>query len=395
MKDAMQVVLVAPNSETCEMILGLLSRVDALRIAEVSTTYQGAPQRVSEIAPNLVVVEMDSDPSQAISVVQMIVEANPEIAVLPASRVCDSSVILRVLRAGAREFLPLPAGIDELRDTIKRLVTRLDESLNGDGNKTSQIIAVTGASGGIGCTTMAINLGTTLARTMSHEVVLADFDLMLGSVDTCLDIIPDQTLQGIVQNVDRLDLTLLKRSITRHCSGLFVLPHPTAMEESAKIDPEALRRVLVLLGAAYPTVVIDTSKGLQSSDFVAFEMADIILIALQLDLTCLRNTSRLLHLFEQFEGFTQKVRLVLNRSGSFEGEISLKKAEETLKMPVSWHLPNATKIVQSARSKGVPIEAVAEGSKMHLAILEMAKGLRPQPAVEKVKPRRGLFAAFF
>ena len=61
---------------------------------------------------------------------------------------------------------------------------------------------------------------------------------MFGSVDACLDIIPDHTLQGIVQNIDRLDLTLLKRSMTRHSSGLYVLPHPVAMEDAAKIDPE-------------------------------------------------------------------------------------------------------------------------------------------------------------
>src|SRR5438477_271298 len=85
------------------------------------------------------------------------------------------------------------------------------------------------------------------------SLVLADFDLMLGSVDACLDIIPDQTLHTIIQNIDRLDLTLLKRSITRHSSGLYVLPHPVAMEDAAKIDAESLRRVLALLKSAFPT----------------------------------------------------------------------------------------------------------------------------------------------
>ena len=167
------------------------------------------------------------------------------------------------------------------------------------------------------------------------------------------------------------------------------------MEEAAKIDPESLRRVLVLLKAAFPTVIIDTSKGLQSADFVAFEMADVIVIVMQLDLTCLRNTARLLQLFQQFEGFTERVRLVVNRSGSHETEISLKKAEETLKMPVSWHVPNATKAVHAARAKGVPIDAVAAGSRVHLAMLEIAKGLKPVPTADEIKPRRGLFAAFF
>ena len=64
-------------------------------------------------------------------------------------------------------------------------------------------------------------------------------------------------------------------------------------------------------------------------------------------------------------------------------------------MPISWHIPNATKIVHAARAKGVPIDAVAAGSRVHQAILEIAKGVRPIPAAEEVKPQRGLFAAFF
>ena len=117
-----------------------------------------------------------------------------------------------------------------------------------------QIITITGASGGVGCTSLAVNLGTTLAKSSPHEAILADFDLLFGSVDACLDIIPDQSLQGIIQNIDRLDLTLLKRSLTRHSSGLYVLPHPAAMEEAAKIDPESAAGALLvtLLKAALP-----------------------------------------------------------------------------------------------------------------------------------------------
>jgi pilus assembly protein CpaE len=329
--------------------------------------------------------------------IQAIAQSNPGTAVLPASRVRDSSIILSAIRAGAREFLPLPAPPDEVLQTFDRLLNRREDSQAPAAAKPRgpQVIAVTGAAGGIGCTTIAVNVATTLAKTAGQEVVLADFDLMLGSIDACLDIIPDQTLQGVVQNVDRLDLTLLKRSMTRHASGLYVLPHPVAMEDAAKIDPEALRRVLALLKAAFPTVVLDTSKGLQSSDFIAFEMADLILMAVQLDLTCLRNTARLLQLFQQFDGFSDRVRLVANRSGSHETEISLKKAEETLKVPILWQIPNATKIVHTARAKGVPIEAVAPGSRIHQSILEVTKGVKPSSPDPDAKTKKGLFAAFF
>lgn len=395
MKESIQTVLVDPVDESRAGLQALLGGVASVWLAEACPAYSGAPRRVAEIAPSLVVVNLDADPAQALNLLQALVQTHPGLAVLPVSRVRDSSLILQAVRAGAREFVTLPADPADLAVTLDRLVVHRRDGAKAQAPKGPHVIAVTGAAGGIGCTTLAVNLATTMAKAAGQEVVLADFDLMLGSLDACLDIIPDQTIQGVVQNIDRLDLTLLKRSMTRHNTGLYVLPHPVLMEEAAKLDPEALRRVLGLLKSAFPTVVIDTSKGLQSSDFIAFEMADVILIVLQLDLTCLRNTARLLHLFGRFEGFTERVRLVVNRGGSHESEISLKKAEETLKMAVSYQVPNATKVVNLARAKGVPIDVVAQGSRVHQAVLGIAAGLKPAPAAAGAQGRRGLFAAFF
>jgi pilus assembly protein CpaE len=198
----------------------------------------------------------------------------------------------------------------------------------------------------------------------------------------------------VLQSFERLDATLLKRSITRHASGLYVLPRPQLLEDIAKIDPETLQRLLGLFRATFGTVVIDTSKGLQSSDFAAMEIADVILVVVQLDLTSLRNTTRLIALFQQFDGLVDRVKLVVNRAGSNDTEISPAKAEETLKMPISWQIPNATRIYQAARIKGAPIADVAQGSRPHQVFLEMARSLRP-PANEAAKPRRGFFAALF
>ena len=88
-----------------------------------------------------------------------------------------------------------------------------------------------------------------MAKDPSRSVVLVDFDLLLGSVDTCLDIMADHTLLDVAQSIDRLDLTLLKRSMTRHASGLFVLPRPIAMEDVARIEPEAWAELQRNIGA--------------------------------------------------------------------------------------------------------------------------------------------------
>jgi pilus assembly protein CpaE len=397
MKDAIRIVLIDPNAETRQHLQRLLGEVGEACVAEVCAAYQGAVRRVSEIRPDLAIVVLDHDPKQGVGLLQTILQNSPEVVVLPASRARDSSTILSAIRAGAREFLTLPSGVEELRESFSRLIVRREEPPAAGASRGPQVVAVTAAAGGVGCTSVAVNLATALAKGASHEVVLVDFDLMLGSVDACLDLMPDGSLHDVVQNIDRLDLTLLKRSLTRHASsGLYVLPHPAAMEDAAKLDPEVLRRVIALLRSAFPSVVIDTSKGLQSSDFVAFEAADLIVMVVQLDLTCLRNTARLLHLFEEFDGLGDRVRLVANRVGSHDSEISLKKAEETLRKPISWQVPNATKVFHAARAKGVPIDAVGPGGRAHQAILEVARAVRPFPTVEEAKkPRKGLFAALF
>jgi pilus assembly protein CpaE len=392
MKDLIRVVLVDPIEESRGAIQRLLGSLGSLWIAEVFSDYRTAATAVPELNPDLCLVNLDSEPSIGVELVGTLCQACPDAVLLPASATADGTLILKAIRAGAREFLALPAEAGELLETINRLFRNRESSTIASVNG-PQTIVLTGAAGGVGTTSLAVNLATCLAGSRQGETILIDFDLMFGSVDACLDIIPSHTLINVVQNLDRLDLTLLKRSMTRHASGLYVLPHPVALEDSAKIDPETLKRLLGLLKAAYPTVVIDTSKGLQTTDFVAFEMADLILVVIVLDLNCLRNTARLLSLFRQFEGMADRVRLVVNRAGSVESEISAKKAEETLKLPISWQIPYAVKPFQTARVRGVPLSEVAAGSRPHQAVLEIARSLRPGD--ESDKPKKGLFAAFF
>jgi pilus assembly protein CpaE len=393
MKDVIRVVLVDPIEETRNSLERLLGGMSEIWLAEVFNGYQDTARRIGDISPELTIVTIDHDPVQAIELIGDVARINPAAVVLPASRSNDSALILRSIRAGAREFLMLPTGPAELLDCLTRLI---HDRAGSSGTKVRgpRIITVTGAIGGVGSTTLAVNLASILASTKQYEAMLLDLDLIFGTIDACLDITPNHTLTNVLQNFERLDLTLLKRSITQHPSGLYVLPHPVAIQDVAAVDPATLSRLLGVLRAAFSAVVIDASKGLQSTDFAAFEMSDVILVVLQLDLMCLRNTARLLSLFREFEGLTERVKLIENRAGSSDSEISLKKAEETLKMPISWRIPEARKLFQEARIKGMSVGDVAKGSRPHQVLLEILRGLWPALEDES-KPRKGLFAAFF
>ena len=125
------------------------------------------------------------------------------------------------------------------------------------------MIAVCGATGGVGTTSLAVNLGCALAANAKNSVCLVDLDLSLGDADVFLDTIPDYTLVDVAQNVTRLDFTLLKRSLTKHSSGLFLLPRPVQLEDAAHVTPEDLQRMIGLLKATFTHLILDLVEGLQ------------------------------------------------------------------------------------------------------------------------------------
>jgi pilus assembly protein CpaE len=396
MKDKVRVVLVDPKARSRQDLQRQFAAVGEVDLIEVCHAYQAAIKRIAALVPDLAVVVVDDDVEQSVHLIETLSASHPGVVLLPAGSDHNAELILRVVRAGAREFLPLPATSPDLVAAVRRLRPQAAVTDDCRGPRGPQVVAVTGAAGGVGCTALAVNLATSLAKLSRRDTVLVDFDLLLGSLEESLSVIPDNSLEVVVRNLDDIDPGLLKRWLPRHPCGLYVLPHPVAMVDSARIDVPALRSVLDLLKETFDTVVIDTSKGLQASDFLAFEMADVILVVVQLSLTGTRNTLRLLQYLRTFGELGEKVRLVINRVNSPLSEISLRKAEELLKTKADWQVPNATKLFRPARTLGVPIDEVDDGagSKAHQAILDIARELHPYPA-EPARPKRRLFTSFF
>jgi pilus assembly protein CpaE len=158
-----------------------------------------------------------------------------------------------------------------------------------------------------------------------------------------------------------------------------------------------------MLKVAFDTVIIDCSKSLHESDFIAFQMADLILMVAQLDLNCLRNSARLLKLFRDQGDLSEKVRVVVNRSGSHFNEIGVKKAEEVLRCELLFQLPNDSRTCSEAMKRGQPIEVVAPRSPICKGLLEIAASLRMptrdgaanENTITAGVSRRGRFAALF
>jgi pilus assembly protein CpaE len=282
-----------------------------------------------------------------------------------------------------------------LEELIKALA-RLQRGSN-NGSRTgsevaprpeSMVVAVLGSRGGVGCTSIAVNLGASLAQVPGSSVALVDLDLALGDADVALDLTTDYTLADVAVNVDRLDMQFLKRSLSKHASGLSLLPHPVQIEDASLIREDHLQRVIGLLRASYTHLVLDLSKSFSPNDVTALRMADVILLVAQLELSSLRNVVRLLMTLSNDQALAGKVQVVLNRVGS-ESDISLKKAEETIGKPIYWQVPNDARTVTEARNQGVPLLQFAPKSKLQHSFQGLANLLTGKEKTAAVKEKKG------
>jgi pilus assembly protein CpaE len=374
MSNVLRIALVDPNDGSRESLKAMLLGMDTVWLEADCSRYEFFPDVIEQTGPDVGVVALDADPDRAIELIQRLSSEAPETAILAASENTDGHQILRTIRAGAREFLTLPLGNDDLASALDRVSQQKFGSTDG-GARSCEVIAIAGATGGVGTTSTAVNVGCVLAEDTRNSVALLDLDLALGDADVFLDSIPDYTLADVVQNVSRLDIQLLKRSLTKHSSGLYLLPRPVELHDTLAITDESLRKVIGLLKASFTHLIIDLSKTYSAVDMAAIENATRVILVTQLDLPCLRNVVRLMMSFEEIEGLHSKVEIVVNRAGLDSGQISLKKAKETLGREVFSLLPNDYRTMVEVRNNGVPLITQAPKAAITIAIRELASKL--------------------
>jgi len=354
MSNVLRLVIVDPDDASRDALKSSLLSIESVWLEAECSRYSFFTDVVEQTNPDIAFIALDSDPEKALDLVVKLHETAPDCGILVASSSTDGNLILRAMRAEVKEFLPQPLKFEDLvaaLDRVKR--QRFDGS--DPQSRGSSVVAVAGATGGVGATSLAVNLGCWLATDPANTVVLVDLDLCLGDADVYLDVIPDYTLADVSQDITRLDFTLLKRSLMKHDSGLYLLPRPIQLEDIELIKPDDVSRVIGLLKATFTHVIIDTSKSYSALDMVALSMANDVLLTTQLDLPCLRNIVRLMMSFGEINGLKDKIKVVVNRVGRDASQISLKKAEESIGAEIFWQLPNDYRVMIEVQNNGVPL----------------------------------------
>lgn len=398
MRDVQRVAIVDPADETREPLRNLLLGIDSVWLEAECARYEFFFDVIAQSAPDVAIICLDSNQDKALQLIGQVSVDVPEMPILAVSGRNDGQAILQALRSGAREFLTAPVQLEELLTAMNRLqavsIATTGNAAPGAGPVRvvdSKVVAILGSRGGVGCTTLAVNLGATLAKEPELSAAIVDLDLALGDADVALDLMGDYTLADVALNIDRIDMAFLRRSLCQHSSGVSLLPHPTQLEDCQLIREEHLQRLINLLRASYSHLLLDLSKSFSPNDVTALQMADEIYLVTQLELSSLRNAVRMLLTLNNNPELGEKVQIVVNRVG-IETDITVKKAEEILGKPVSWQIPEDARSVNEARNAGAPLLQQAPKSKVQQSVAELAAAISGKET-ETTKKSGGWFSS--
>ncbi|MHC5111187.1 MAG: AAA family ATPase [Planctomycetota bacterium] len=363
--------LVFNTVEECakDLRAGLMATPRAKIVAEVDEPAL-LPQAVSQFHVAAILVNIDPKPELVFPALTQIAEEHPEVAILATSTSTDGPLILKVMRLGAREFIPRPIDSDALADAIEKLAAQRVHSAE-DG----KLVTVMGASGGVGATFFATNLAVELAKLCEGSVTVVDLDYRFGQVATLLDIDPTFTLADLCDTPEQLEQQVLDRALVKHSSGVKVLSRPSSFAEADTMTAASCVALLSTLVQHNDFVVVD---GPNRSDIRArsvLDIADHNILLVQLLVPCIRNATRIMSGMRDNNDGVDKMMLIPNRLGRQSSDLSIEDASQTLNLDVFASVPDDWATVSGSINLGEPLMTQSPKSKVRVAIEEIAQRL--------------------
>ena len=335
----------------------------------------------------LLILELGKDVEREFQIVQSFSNLGTVREIFLTAPQQDPKVLVLALRAGIREFFPQPVNQQEVRQALENFKQRRDSGKdNIKAERTGKIINVVASKGGVGNTTIAVNLAVSLADPNRRQsVALVDMNLLFGEVPLFLDIKPSFHWGEVAKNITRLDAMFLMSVLHRHGSGVYVLPAPAELNGTHQLTPDIIEKLLTLMKSIFDYTVLDSGRTNDDIAISALELSDTVLVTCILSVPCLTNVNRLTRVLYDL-GFAPgaNLRLIVNRYLK-DTSISLKDAEESVRMKVSWTVPNDFRTTMSAINQGKSLSEVSMRSPVAHSIRQIAVDLSDKEIREEKK----------
>jgi pilus assembly protein CpaE len=346
---------------------------------------------IVRLKPAAAIITLGANSDHAIKFIQKLTSDAPKTAIISAAVNATPDLMLRSLRAGAREFLRLPISSDELKTVLDR-VAHFCAGHGEAPQKRGRMTAVFSSKGGCGTSFIATNL----AAASAARTVLVDLNLQAGDLPLFLGLDPKYSFADMAENRTRLDEALISSFVTPHTSNLSLLAAPKEADSADEIEAEHVFDVLQRLRESYEYLVLDPQHTFDSITLAALDQADEIVLVLTLDIPAIRSTQRALEIFDRLGYPRKKVRIVVNR-WSKQIDLDLRQVERFLGEPVIGFIPSDYQTAVNSINLGEPLVQADPDSKIALEIKRIAGmlGDGAVPVQANAGPKRTLWSSMF
>lgn len=369
------IVIIDSEADSIDRMVKFINNLgDHATVDGVATTFESGFELVHKKKPKVVIMEVGKDVDQSIERMQTMLKRFPDVSVFATSEDRSSDTILKVMRAGADEYLLRPVAEPDLDSALQKHGRLWISKPPSAEERGGTVITFFSPKGGVGATTIAVNLATHIHNLTKKSTLLVDLDLNAGDASTFFNIKPSYSISDVTANMSRLDKSFLKGVITRHESGVHILAEPQRVEDATSIMGEDIRKVLGILRTMFDYIVIDTENSLDDRTMTSLEQGDYVLLVFVMSLPGIKNMQRYLRYFEG-KGFgKEKIRLVVNRYLK-KGDIRIEDAEKALNHEVYWAVPNDYDSTMGCLNKGLPLSMCNPRSKVNTSIKDLAEAM--------------------
>ncbi|MGX1744051.1 AAA family ATPase [Bosea sp. NPDC055353] len=338
--------------------------------------------------PNIIVLEAVADPATLVSHLESLSEScDAGTKVVVIGHVNDVQLYRDLIRRGVSEYLIAPLEPLDVLRTLSELYVA------PEARNLGRVIAVMGAKGGVGASTVAHNVSWAIARNLDASTVIVDLDIAFGTAGLNFNQDPPQGIAEAVFAPERLDSNLLDRLLSRCSDNLALLAAPAVLDRTIDLDEEALEQLLELLRASVPCIILDVPHQWGAWVKRTVLSADEIVIVAEPELASLRNAKNLVDLSRATRPNDAVARLVLNRVGvPKRPEINAGEFSKALGIDVLSTIPFDAHLFGTAANNGQMIAEVQAGSKATEAFTQIASALTGRG--EAKRGRRSLLEPF-
>ncbi len=413
MESTSGIFIIEPNKDILGLVTEILYYNASLTFAGCAGNGKEGIERIKDLTPAVVIIDLDLPGGDGFGVAQAVAKDVQSSVVLVGSKVSPDD-FRKALQIGAKDLLKKPLDKDEL---YLALINAANESRHAaavpekplERQRRGKVVTIMSMKGGVGKTTVAANLATSLAgRAKGRRVALVDLDLEFGVCALLFGLKPYATIVDLCRvegeiGAGRLDKVLLTHPYT----GIKLLAAPPSPEQAAEVEGDGRRdrdrnyldEILEELRRQFDYVLIDTASNFRETNLTALDKSDLVYVLATPDIPCLQNTAKCLNLLQKLDYGEDTVRLILNRAS---GAVGLEEAEikKGLSYSISHVIPSDGPTAVWAANVGQPFVISRPKAAIAKSIGDLAAHLtapaKSMPALAEALPaagrRKGLFA---